>query len=87
MAARELDEPTFAQLQSSVRALAGGADPDRTRARALAAELRMAVGLKGRRQTAIYLQRALADLRAEVGDREELVSLTKEIQRLEVAYG
>jgi len=87
LAAVELDEPTFVHLQSSVRALVGGADPDGTRARALAAELRMAVGLKGRRQTASYLRRALYELEIEVGEREELVLLAGEIERLEGSYG
>ncbi|HEY4184471.1 MAG TPA: polyprenyl synthetase family protein, partial [Polyangia bacterium] len=87
VAAQELDEPTFAHLQGSARALVGAADSDGTRARALAAQLRMAVGLKGRRQTTAYLQRAVRDLGAEVGDREELELLTTEIQRLEAAYG
>jgi geranylgeranyl pyrophosphate synthase len=87
LAARDLDEPTFAHLQASARALAKGTDADGTRARGLAAELRMAVGLKGRRETAAYLQASLQDLRAEVGERDELVLLTKEIQRLEAAYG
>ena len=87
LAAEELDEPEFARLQASARALVPGADPDGTRARALAAALRMAVGLKGRRQTRMYLQRALGDLREQVGEREELSALTQELDRLEAAYG
>jgi len=88
LAAEELDEPEFARLQASARALlAEGADPDGTRARALAAALRMAVGLKGRRQTRVYLQRALDDLRGHVGDRDELGALALELERLEEAYG
>jgi len=47
----------------------------------------MAVGLKGRRQTRMYLQRALGDLREQVGEREELSALTQELDRLEAAYG
>jgi geranylgeranyl pyrophosphate synthase len=86
-AARDLDEPTFSHLQSSARALVHGADTDGTRARALAAELRMAVGLKGRRQTAAYLRQALSDLRAQVGDRDELGLLEREMRRLEASYG
>lgn len=88
LAAEELDEPEFGRLQASARALlADGADPDGTRARALAAALRMAVGMKGRRQTRLYLQRALAELRAHVGERDELGALALELQRLEEAYG
>jgi geranylgeranyl pyrophosphate synthase len=87
LAARELDDPTFAGLQASARALGGGGELDGARARALAAELRMAVGLKGRRQTATYLERALRDLRAEVGERDEVELLAQEIDRLEGAYG
>ena len=87
LAARALDEPTFAHLQTSVRALVQGADFDGTRARALAAELRMAVGLKGRRQTTVYLRQTLRDLRDEVGDRDELDLLAAEMERLEASYG
>jgi|GEM_PF-394887 len=88
LAAEELDEPEFARLQASARGLlADGADPDGTRARALAAALRMAVGLKGRRQTKLYLQQALGELRSHVGDREELGALARELDRLEEAYG
>jgi len=88
LAAEELDEPEFARLQASARALlSDGADPDGTRARALAAALRMAVGLKGRRQTRLYLHGALADLRGQVGDRDELGALALELDRLEEAYG
>jgi geranylgeranyl pyrophosphate synthase len=87
LAAEELDEPAFARLQASVRALTEGADTDGTRARALAAALRMAVGMKGRRQTNLYLQQALCDLREQVGDRDELAALADELNRLEAAYG
>jgi len=87
LAAEALDEPTFARLQASVRALVDGADLDGTRARALAAALRMAVGLKGRRQAQRYLHAALDELRAAVGEREELLLLSNELARLEAAYG
>jgi geranylgeranyl pyrophosphate synthase len=88
LAAEQLDEPEFARLQASARTLmADGADPDGTRARALAAALRMAVGLKGRRQTRLYLQHALAELRGNVGERDELGALALELERLEEAYG
>jgi len=92
-AAVDLDEPTFEHLQASVRALAKNAadtdagDVDQSRSRALAAELRMAVGLEGRRRTSSYLEQALGDLRDEVGERDELAMLAREIQRLEASYG
>src|SRR3569623_1456336 len=44
LAAEELDEPEFARLQASARALVPGADPAGTRARALAAALRLDAG-------------------------------------------
>ena len=86
-AAVDLDAAAISQLQASARALCEGGDPDGTRARALAAELRMAVGMKGRRQAAAYLEDALRDLRERVGDRDELGLLAGEIERLEVSYG
>ena len=86
-AAIELDAAAFAQLQAGVRALSNGGDPDGTRGRALAAELRMAVGMKGRRQAALYLDNALGDLRKRIGEREELALLAREIERLEISYG
>jgi geranylgeranyl pyrophosphate synthase len=86
-AAVDLDAAAFSQLQASARALCEGGDPDDTRARALAAELRMAVGMKGRRQAATYLDNALRNLRERVGDRDELDLLASEIERLEVSYG
>ncbi len=86
-AALELSAAAFSQLQESARAVCEGGDPDGTRARALAAELKMAVGMKGRRQAALYLDNALGELRARIGAREELALLASEIERLEVSYG
>ena len=86
-AAVELDAAAFSQLQASARALSEGGDPDGTRARALAAELRMAVGMKGRRQAALYLDNALGQLRKRIGERDELGLLASELERLEVSYG
>ena len=94
LAAQELDDPTFSELQRNVRELVafkdagGSADgADAALARALAAKLRMAVGLRGRQQATAYLHRALADLRRAVGDRPELTQVAAEIQRLEHSYG
>ena len=87
LASADLDAAAFSQLQASARALCESGDPDGTRARALAAELRMAVGMKGRRQACAYLEGALRDLRERVGDRVELALLASEIERLEVSYG
>lgn len=92
LAAVELDEAAFAELQADVRVLIDRARGDgdhgaSARARGLAAKLRMAVGAKGRRQAASYLGAALSDLRATVGDRAELAALGAEIERLEAAYG
>ncbi len=86
-AAVELDAAAFSQLQASARALSECGDPDGTRARALAAELRMAVGMKGRRQAALYLDNARGDLRKRIGERHELGLLASEIERLEISYG
>ena len=47
----------------------------------------MAVGMKGRRQASVYLGSALRDLRARIGDRDELGLLASELERLEVSYG
>jgi geranylgeranyl pyrophosphate synthase len=88
LAAQELDDPTFSELQGNVRELVACKDSDGDAlARALAAKLRMAVGLRGRQQAAAYLHRALADLRRAVGDRPELAQVAAEIQRLERSYG
>jgi geranylgeranyl pyrophosphate synthase len=86
-ASLDLDAGAFDDLQAGARTLAEDGDPDGTRARALSARLRMAVGLKGRRQAAAYLEAALDDLRVQVGDRDELDLLAAEIERLEVSYG
>ena len=89
LAARALSPATYAALQGRARPLARkDVDPsDDARARALAAELRMAVGLAGRREAATYLESALDDLAREVGPREELALVADEIRRLEESYG
>ena len=86
-AALDLDAAAFEDLQAGARTLSEDGDPDGTRARALSARLRMAVGLKGRRQATAYLEAALNDLRVQIGDRDELDLLAAEIERLEVSYG
>ena len=89
LAARALSPATYASLQGRARTLARQeVDPaDDGRARGLAAELRMAVGLAGRREAAAYLESALDDLAREVGPREELALVASEIRRLEESYG
>ncbi|HEX2660752.1 MAG TPA: polyprenyl synthetase family protein [Polyangia bacterium] len=92
LAAQELDEPTFSELQKNVRELVAFKDAsndgtDAALARALAAKLRMAVGLRGRQRASAYLDKALADLRTAVGDRPELALVASEIERLERSYG
>ena len=84
----DIDAAAFQELQASALAVGAREDDDAgTRARALAARLRMAVGRKGRREAASYLDRALGDLGASVGDRPELGMLAAEIRRLEASYG
>lgn len=89
LASRELDDQNFSELQQQVRELTGAADGAGAPAvaRALAAELRMAVGLRGRQEATWYLTNALDELRASVGDRPELGLVAAEIQRLERSYG
>ena len=89
IAARTLPTATFSELQGRARMLPRNDVDERDggRTRSLAAELRMAVGLSGRRQAAAYLQAALDDLAREVGPRSELDLVAGEIERLENAYG
>jgi geranylgeranyl pyrophosphate synthase len=89
LAAQELDEPTFAELQEDVRTLTDTRDTAAAPAlaRSLAAELRMAVGLRGRRQATAYLDDSLGTLRRAVGERAEVSLVAAEIQRLERSYG
>jgi hypothetical protein len=61
-------------------------DADGPPARALAAELREAVGFEGRRRASGYLAQALADLRAALDDRSEVEIVATEIRRLEGSY-
>lgn len=86
-AARALDAAAFAKLQADARAVFEHGDE--TRARALAAKLRIAVGHEGRREASRALADALADLTAALDDdaRPALMLLADELARLEVAYG
>jgi geranylgeranyl pyrophosphate synthase len=88
-ASQELDEPTFAELQRDLRTLTEVRDVSAAPglARPLAAKLRMAVGLRGRRQAAAYLDESLRLLHRAVGERAELALVAAEIQRLERSYG
>jgi geranylgeranyl pyrophosphate synthase len=86
LAAERLDAPGFAALQAAARAVADAGDADGPPARALAAQLRAAVGFEGRRQASRYLERAFDDLRAAVDDRPEIALVAAEIRRLETAY-
>ena len=89
IAAQTLSPAAFTSLQVRAGMVARN-DIDVTvdgRARALAAELKMAVGRTGRRQAASYLEGALDDLAAAVGPREELALIADEIRRLEASYG
>lgn len=87
LAAERLDAPAFAALQAAARAVAESGDADGAPARALAAELRAAVGFEGRRRASRYLEQALEDLRAAADDRPEIALVAAEIRRLEVSYG
>jgi geranylgeranyl pyrophosphate synthase len=89
LAARTMPPATFSELAGRVRMLARNDvdDHEDGRARAQAAELRMAVGLSGRRQAESYLQVALDQLAQAVGPRPELALVASEIQRLEATYG
>ena len=93
LAATELDDAVFSELQGNLRDLvaardaAGGDVVDGAAARALAAKLRMAVGMQGRRRATAYLNDALGGLREAVGNRPELALVAAEIERLEHSYG
>jgi len=95
-ASAELADPAAWAVPAVSAELAGRArmlarndvdDHEDGRARALAAELRMAVGLSGRRQAQAYLQAALDQLAEAVGPRPELALVASEIERLEATYG
>lgn len=89
-AAEQLDEPRFAALQAEVRVLsarsAAGA-PSAQQAEALAAALRTAVGMRGRRAARVYLERALGDLERVFAGAPEIAELRQMVTVLEAAYG
>ena len=69
------------------RAVAESATPTARRRARSRPSCAMAVGFEGRRRASRYLEQALDDLRAAVGDRPELALVAAEIRRLEVSYG
>lgn len=87
-AARDLDQRAFAALQGEARVIQAralaGHHPD---TETLAAALRTAVGLRGRRTTRVLLERAMGDLESHVGPAPELRRVRDELARLEAAYG
>jgi len=90
-AAQALDEVSFAALQADARvinaqALARTAAPAIS-TEPLAASLRAALGVRGRRAARLELARAVGDLGQAVGPRPEIALLTDEITRLEASYG
>jgi geranylgeranyl pyrophosphate synthase len=87
LAAERLLPAAFADLQAAARVVADSRDADGAPARALAAQLREAVGFEGRRRASRYLAEALDDLRAAVDERPEIAHVASEIRRLEVSYG
>ena len=93
LAVRALPAARFAELQGRARSVARGPgrgredDREDVRARGLAAELQIAVGLAGRREASAYLRAALDDLAGQVGPRPELALVAAEIERLERSYG
>jgi geranylgeranyl pyrophosphate synthase len=89
LASLALDPAAFTELQDGARAISRGEDRDDTRARAVAAGLRLGVGPAGRREAHRYLADALDRLRAALGGdaRAELAQVASEIARLEVSYG
>ena len=92
-AAEALDERSFSRLQADARvlratALAGrGAAVVGRASDTLAAALRAAFGVHGRRAARVHLDRAMADLERALGRVDELALVVGEIERLEAAYG
>jgi geranylgeranyl pyrophosphate synthase len=87
-AAEALDPPAFAALQTAARLVRAQAlSGNRPRTEPLAAELRAALGVRGRRAARVHLERAMLDLEHDLGPVSELRLVTEEIERLEAAYG
>jgi geranylgeranyl pyrophosphate synthase len=87
-AAESLDEISFAALQADARvvqaqALAGQANAG---TESLAAALRAALGVQGRRRARLELARAVGDLSRVVGPVPEIPLINAEIARLEASY-
>jgi geranylgeranyl pyrophosphate synthase len=87
LAAERVDPDAFAGLQAAARVVGDSRDADGAPARALAAQLRDAVGFEGRRGASRYLAEALRDLRAAVDEQPEIALVASEIRRLEASYG
>jgi geranylgeranyl pyrophosphate synthase len=87
-AAQAMDEVSFAGLQAEARVVCAQAVAGRRPAtEPLAASLRAAFGVTGRRAARVHLERAMGDLECALGRAPELALVTEEIERLEVAYG
>ncbi|HVV15729.1 MAG TPA: polyprenyl synthetase family protein [Polyangia bacterium] len=87
-AADALDEISFAALQADARVVHAQAAAGRPAAtEALAASLRSALGVQGRRLARRELARGVGELARAVGPRPEIPHITAEIARLEASYG
>lgn len=86
--AETLDQISFASLQSDARMVQAHALAGRKPAtEPLAAALRGALGLRGRRLARLELARAIGDLAKALGPLPEIPLIGAEIARLEAAYG
>jgi geranylgeranyl pyrophosphate synthase len=89
-AAGVLDRGAFAALQADARLAHAQALAETAGSSAvtepLAAGLRAAAGLRGRRAVRLELERAVAGLREVVGPRAEIALVAEEIARLEASY-
>ncbi|HVT08089.1 MAG TPA: polyprenyl synthetase family protein [Polyangia bacterium] len=87
-AADALDEISFAALQADARVVQAQAAAGRPAAtETLAAALRSALGVQGRRIARQVLARGVGELAQAVGPRPEIAHLNAEIARLEASYG
>lgn len=88
-AAEALDEVSFAALQADARVVHAQAlartQPPATEP--LAAALRAALGMRGRRAARLQLARAVGELGQALGPVPEIALITDELTRLEESYG